>query len=155
MKSVEQYIEAYRSMVQSEVGDEQVLAVGVLGLPGSMKGTLVGAASPLAGWLMRRKGKKKAPVFTMNCLMAVTPTRLISYDFRPRGTKLRIKKQLAEWQRSQVRVELGDKGLQQQLMFRLADGSTFELDGRRSFGQYDKMNDPFYQALGATEVAAQ
>lgn len=154
MKSVEQYIEIYRSLVQEQVGDEQVLAVGVLGLPGSMKGTLVGAASPLAGWLMRRKGKKKAPGFTLNCVMAVTPTRLISYDFRPRGTKIRLKKKLAEWQRSQVRVEMGDKGLQQQLTFIMSDGSTVELEGRRSFGQYDKLNDPFYAALGATSVTA-
>lgn len=148
MKSVDEYMEVYREAAQQMVESEDVLAVGVLGLPGSMKGALVSQASPLAGFLVRRNGRKKAPGFPVNVVMAVTPTRLISFDFKPRGFKIRLTRRVATWRRSDVFVRLGDRGLQQQVFFHHADGTLIELEGRRSVGQYDRLNDAFFAELG-------
>ena len=154
MKSVEQYVEIYRSAVQEQLPEEQVIAVGMLTPPGTMKSVLVGQASPLIGMIMRRKGKKASGGFPMNVLMAVTPTRLVTFGYKPKGTKIKVKDRLTEWPRRHVRVELGKGGISQRLHFTFSDGQTIELDALRSVGQYDRMNDPFFASLGLVRAHA-
>jgi hypothetical protein len=154
MKSVEQYVEMYRSTVQAAVTEEQVLAVGIMTPPGTMKSVLVSQGSPLIGMIMRRKGKKASGGFPMNFLMAVTPTRLITFGYKPRGTKIKLEERLTEWPRRHVRVELGQSGMSQRMRFTFSDGQTIEADALRSLGQYDRMNDPFFASLGLVRTAA-
>ena len=155
MRSVEQYVEKYRATVQAHVPEEQVYAVGMLTPPGTMKSVLVAQASPLAGMIMRRKGRKASGGFPMNVLMAVTPTRLITFGYKPKGFKIKVKERLTEWPRQHVAVQYGERGISQRLIFRFSDGNSIELDALRSLGQYDRMNDPFFAALGlASPVAA-
>jgi len=148
MKSVQHYLEMYRSAAQNAVPDEAVLAVGLVTRPGATKGVLVGQVSPVVGMMMRHSGKKKSGGFPLNALMAVTATRLISFEYRPRASKVKILAKVAEWHRGAVWVEPGHTGIGNQIFFHLADGSTVELEGLRSIGQYDAMNNPFYAALG-------
>ena len=150
MKSVEQYNEMYRQSLQAAVPDEQVLCAGILCRPGSMTGTLVGAsASPLIGMIIRARGKKKAGGFPMNCVMAVTPTRLITFEYRPKGTRIKVKKKVVEWPRHMVRVAAGEeRRMSRQIFFAFPDGTSMELEAPRSFGRYDRFNDAFYHALG-------
>jgi hypothetical protein len=149
MKSVQQYTEMYRSAAQSAVPNEQVLCIGILSRPGAMKSALVGQASPLVGMIMRSKSKKKAGGFPLNVLMAVTPTRLISFEFKPRSNRVKIKRLVVEWPRPMVRVAAGEeRKLSRQMFFGFPDGTSMELEGGRGFGRYDAFNDPFYAALG-------
>jgi hypothetical protein len=139
----------YRAAAQQAVPDEQVLCFGLLTLPGAMKNIMVGQASPLIAMIMRKKAKNKAGGFPQNTLMAVTPTRLISFEYVPRGNKVKIKKKVVEWPRAAVRVAAGEKRkLSQQLFFAFPDGTSMELDAANGFGRYDGFNDPFYAALG-------
>ena len=150
MKSIEHYMELYRAAAQKAVPEEQVLCFGLLTLPGAMKNVVMGAArSPLIAMIMRKKAKKKAGGFPNNTLMAVTPTRLVSFEYVPRGNKVKIKKKVADWPRAAVRVAAGEKRkLSQQLFFAFPDGTSMELDASGGFGKYDGFNDPFYAALG-------
>jgi len=150
MRSAEQYQEMYRAAAQKVVPEEQVLCFGLLTLPGAMKNVMMGAAgSPLIAMIMRRKARKKAGGFPNNTLMAVTPTRLVSFEYVPRNTKIKIKKKVADWPRAAVRVAAGEKRkLSQQLFFAFPDGTSMELDAANGFGRYGGFNDPFYAALG-------
>src|SRR5687768_1575161 len=154
MRSVEEHVENYRSAIQAAIPEEQVIAVGMLAPPGTMKSVLVGQASPLIGMIMRRKGKKASGGFPMNVLMAVTPTRLITFGYRPKGTKIKVEERLTEWPRRHVRVEIGKGGISQRLHFTFSDGQSIELDALRSVGQYDRMNDPFFASLGLVRANA-
>jgi hypothetical protein len=148
MKSVETYVEMYRTAAQAAVPEEQVHAVGVVSRKGATKSMLIGQVSPLIGMIMRRRAKTKAQGLPLNMLMAVTPTRIIPFEYKPKGRSIRVGQRCAEWPRSMVYVELGASGVSRQLTFRFPDGGTIELEGARSVGQYDHMNDGFYAALG-------
>ncbi|MCU1391188.1 MAG: hypothetical protein JWL72_4526 [Ilumatobacteraceae bacterium] len=147
MKSVQHYIDMYRTTAQYAVPEEQVLAVGVLTRAGSMKSMAVSQLSPLAGMIMRHRQKKRANGFPLTVLMAVTPTRLISFHYKPRGTSVKIVRKVAEWPWHAVRVQAAQNG-SGRIMFQLVDGTSVELQNSRSLGQYAHLNDPFYAALG-------
>ena len=149
MRPVEEYVEMYRSAAQAAVPEEQVYAVGVLSRRGATKNVLIGSVSPLLGLIMRRRAKTKAQGLPANVLIAVTPTRLIPFAYTPRGTRIKLGARCAEWPRSLVRIEAGTDGsLTRQLTFHFPDGGTIELEGLRGMGQYQRMNDAFYAALG-------
>ncbi|MCU1400824.1 MAG: hypothetical protein JWN62_3933 [Acidimicrobiales bacterium] len=147
MKSVQHYIDMYRTSAQLAAPEEQVIAVGVLTRAGSMKSMAVSQLSPLAGMIMRHRQKKRSNGFPLNVLMAVTPTRLISFHYKPRGSSVKIVRKVAEWPWHAVRVQAAQNG-SGRIMFQLIDGTSVELQSSRSLGQYAHLNDPFYAALG-------
>ena len=151
MKSVEEYIETYRAALQAAIPDEQVWGVGLLSTVGATKSAMTGFVSPLAGMIMRRKGKNKAPGFPMNVAVAITPSRIISYAYRPSYTQIKLKQRVAEWPRHAVQVQIVPpakaRGLDHAL-FQFPDGSSVELEITRSFGKYVGLNSTFYGALG-------
>jgi hypothetical protein len=149
MKSVQTYIAMYHTTAQAAIPEEQVYAVGVLGRPGSMKSLVVGQLSPLVAMIMRHRQKRRAQGFPLSVMMAVTPTRLISFQYRPRGSSsVKIVRKVAEWPWQAVRIETGSTQNSRQLFFHLADGTTVELESLRSLGQYAQINDPFYASIG-------
>ena len=149
VRSAQQYMEMYRAAVQAAVPDEQVIAVGIVARPGNTKSMLFSQLSPAVGMIMRSGAKKRAGGFPHSALMAVTPTRLVSFEHRPKGRSVKLRRKVAEWHRGAVYVQPGQAGtMGNQLYFHLADGTTIELEGVRSFGQYDHMNDAFYASLG-------
>jgi len=151
MKSVEEYIESYRVALQQAIPEEQVWGVGLLATVGATKSAMTGFISPLAGMIMRRSGKRKAPGFPMNVAVAVTPTRIISYSYRPSYSKIKLKKRIAEWPRHATQVQIvppaKPRGLDH-ASFRFPDGTSVELEIARSLGKYTALNNSFYGALG-------
>lgn len=155
MKSVEEYIERYRATLQEAIPEEPVWGLGLVSLAGSMKSVFAGLASPLAGVLMRRKGRSKAPGFPMNSVIGVTPTRFIAFEYRPRGTGIKLKKRIVEWPRQQVHVQIvpaSSRGLHH-VVFTLPDATTYEFELASSFGQYANINNSFYTAIGVSSPA--
>jgi len=151
MRSVEDYIESYRAALQEAIPEEPVWGLGLLSTVGATKSAMTGFISPLAGMIMRRKGKAKAPGFPTNVVMAVTPSRIIAFGYRPSYTKIKLKKRVAEWPRQSVQAQIVPpakaRGLDHAL-FRFPDGSAVELEIARSFAKYSGINDSFYHALG-------
>ena len=150
MKTLEQYLTTYHQAVQAAVPDEQVLAFGILSLVGSTKSAFIGVVSTLAGVLQRRKGRKLAPGFPTNVIVAVTPTRLLAFGYRPSGRSLKMKRIVMACLRRDVRVELiataSERGLHH-VRFWLPDGSAPELELLRGLGRYEDVNQPFVRAL--------
>lgn len=72
-----------------------------------------------------------------------------SEQSQPRRGGITVGHRCAEWPRSMVRIEMGAAGsLGRQLTFHFPDGGTIEMEGLRGMGQYERMNDAFYAALG-------
>ncbi len=152
MKSVEEYVERYRATLQEAIPDEPVWGVGLVSTVGATRGALTGAlASPLVGLFIRRKGAAKAKGFPTNTAIAVTPTRFVAYEYRPRGTSIKLKRLVVEWRRDQVRLDIvpppSSRGMHH-VLFTLPDGATFELELAKSIGQYSRLNDSFFAAVG-------
>jgi len=149
MKSVDEYAQQYREIVQAEVSDEPVAAVGVLCRPNG----LISAVAP-GGVIMRMIGKKKSGGLPMNVLVGVTPTRVLFYDFRPRMTSIKLKKLVRTLPRQGLQVTVSAGNLATRLTFATPDGESFELDSNKSVGQYDRINHGLIEALGATPAVA-
>lgn len=150
MTSLEQYLTNYRQAAQAAIPDEPVLAIGVLSIVGSTKSVVTGMVSPLWGLLQRNKGRKLAPGFPNNVLIAVTTARLIAFAYRPTRSSVKLKRQVMEVLRRDVRVELvpaaSSRGLRH-LRFHLRDGSAPELEIPAGLGRSATMNDPFLAHL--------
>ena len=87
----------------------------------------------------------------MNVAMAITPSRIIGYAYKPRSSGIKLKKRIAEWPRHSVHVQIAApqkaRGFPH-VIFGFPDGSRIELEIPQSFGQYSRMNNSFYVALG-------
>ena len=144
--------------IQAEV-PEPVLALGVLQPAGSWGamglGHLSGAASMIrqheanknAGPLSGRRGIKA----NRTTFMALTADKLYAFDTKPsmRTRQNEIVGKLAEWNRSDVRVELKPGRMSTKVVFDHADGSHSELEATTVTGY----NDPFLAELGSMAAA--
>jgi hypothetical protein len=154
--NMDKYIQKYTASIQAAIPDEQLWGFAMLSTVGATKSAFVGLVSPLAGVLMRRKGRGQAAGFPMNVIAAVTPTRILVHGYRPKGTSIKVGKRVAEWHRSQVQVQVfppAGKGLEH-VVFAFADGSRVELEMPGSFGPYTDLNQSFYPALGLAPARA-
>lgn len=124
--------------------DESVEEVGFF-QPKGMTGAagLTMGVSGLAGSLMRRKAKKDAglPEFL---LVALTPSNVHVFGYKPRGTSWKIKEEAARWPRAGLRVERGEGTMTKQLTMTLEDGQTVSLESIKMWGSF---NDPIIEAL--------
>lgn len=150
MKSVEEYADEYRSIVQEHVLGQEVLAVGVLSRPGSLGSALLSMVSPLAAILKNKKGKSASAGLPQNVIAAVTPTRVMFFDFRPKMASIKVKDRVLDIARHGLTVTVEEHNLAARLTFHLAEGSSFELDSNRSVGQYQRLNADLLHHLGAT-----
>jgi hypothetical protein len=149
MTSVDHYAERYRQTVQEALPGEQVLAVGILSRPGSMGAAITAQVSDVGFAIGNLFGKRKAPGLPVNVAVAVTPTRLVAFGFTPKMTSIKLKGQVAAWDRRGLSVEVRPGSLATRLILRFADGTVVELDSNRNIGQYQALNDRFLAALGA------
>ncbi len=149
MRSAADYAERYRQLAQEHVRDEQVLAVGILSRPGSLGSAMVGKLSPLAAILRGRAGKRASGDLPNNVLAAATPTRVVFFGFRPKGTSLRITDRVREVSRHGMSVTVSSGALARRLTFVLP-GEQFELDCNRNIGEFNKLNDGLLATLGVT-----
>ena len=153
MRSVESYAAAYRDTVQKEVRDEQVLAVAVLSRPGSLANTFTFKLSGAAGLFKDRQAKSASGDLPLNVVAAVTATRVLFFDFRPKMSSIVLKGLVRTIPRAGLTVTHGAGTLADRLTFSLGDGSSFELDSNRSMGQYSRLNDGFLAEVGVLRPA--
>ncbi len=154
MKSVDEYVAAYRDTVQREVPDEPVLAVGVLSRPGSMANTLLLQVSGLAALLKNRSGKQASGDLPQNVVAAVTPTRVLFFAFKPKMSSIALKGLVHSVPRHGLHVGVDTATMATRLTFRLHDGSTFQLDSNRNIGQYQRLNEGLLAELGAVAAVS-
>jgi hypothetical protein len=150
LRSVDEYITRYRVAAQAAVPDEQVLAVGILTRTGGLSGAL--AAQVSGAWYLasKRRGARDAPGLPQNVAVAVTPTRLVVFEFRPSGTSIRLKRHVADWPRPGLTVTSEDTTLAERLTFTFADGEVVRLDSNKSIGQYRQINAQFLREIGCS-----
>ena len=82
----------------------EVLAVGTFSRSGSMGDMGLGQISPLAASIKRRMDKGKSDNLPQNFVVAVTERQVYVFDFKPRGTSIKVKEPLRVWDRDQVRI---------------------------------------------------
>lgn len=87
--------------------DEPLRAAMIVSAAGSM-GAAVSSALGAAGLGFRRGPKLPNPA-----LIAVGPTTVYAFKYKPRGFKVKLKKgsEVARWPRAHVRLEVGEKGM--------------------------------------------
>lgn len=149
MRTVDDYAAAYRETVQRAVADEQVLAAGVLSRPGSLGNALLVQVSGLAGLLGNRSGKQASNDLPQNVVVAVTPTRVLFFDFKPKMTSIALKRLVRTIPRAGLQVLTAGGSTATRVTFAQADGSSFELDSNRNIGKYQRLNDTLLAHLGA------
>ncbi len=149
MKSVEEYAAAYREIVQREVPNEQVLAVGVLSRPGSLGTAMLSQVSALGALVRNKSGKSASADLPQNVVAAATPTRVLFFAFKPKMMSIKLKGLVRELPRAGMTIALDAPGATAtRVTFHCGDGSAFQLDSNRSIGQYNKMNDGLLAELG-------
>jgi hypothetical protein len=131
--SIERYLDMCKSAAQSVTPGQPVRAVGIL------------------GWSGRRA--RGARGFPPTVMMALTPTRLMSFEYRPRPNRIKILRKVADWPRSVVDVEVEPTGNGELLRFRLIDGTNVELQRPNPRDEHERMNASFYAALGICRSA--
>ena len=119
----------YRSSVQPHI-DEEVLAVGPFrptgaGTKMAISKLQVGALAYGAANLM---AKKKAGGLSGQLVLAVTPTKLYAFKYKPGRSGIKIKEEAAAWDRTGLKV--GTERLQTttRLTLEFPDGEKIVLD---------------------------
>jgi len=106
-RKVEKYQRQWCETVQPKVS-EPVLAVGIFnrrGAWGAVGLQYVSQAATLWQW---GRTKRRAPGLPDKFLIAVTPTKVHAFGFRPAGTKVKVKDEYAVWDRATLSVSEGE-----------------------------------------------
>ena len=102
--------------------DDQIIAAMTCSHAGSMSS---GLASKFLGGI--GAGAKTSdlpnPVF-----IAVGSDLVYAFDFKPRGFKFKIKKEVARWPRDEVSVEIKKSGMMKTFVMRTASGESYSLE---------------------------
>ncbi len=148
-------IDAYRTRYHEAVQaacDQPVEAIAVLTRPGAIGNVLTSQFSGLLYLLKERSAKKKGGGLPRNVIAALTPTSVELFDYRPRGTGIKLRAKVATWARAGLRIEADTPGpMSQRLHVTLPDGTTLDVDSARGMGS-SEMNGPFLRALGVALV---
>lgn len=145
----------FRDIAQEHIS-EPVIAAGILAPAGSMAGFGLGKISPLAGMAKNRHANRRAGglghdgVFKLRqALIAVTADKIYGFNSKPKGRKgWQIVDQVAEWDRSDVRVSFDDKRITRTVTLEIiSTGALHELEMVQMAGA---LNDPLFAALAAT-----
>ena len=144
----EKYRAKYLAAVQPHV-DGEARAVGMFSRPGSMGAALLSQASGLAGTLALRSGRRKSGGLPMNVIVAITDASVYVFDYKPKGTGIKIKDTVAVWDRGSVRVASSEAGtLADRLVVHLGEGEAIELDSNKMPGFKSEFNEPLIRMLG-------
>ena len=139
----------YADSLQPHV-PEPILAVGLLSRVGAMGRTLLWKASPLAAMAHSQLAKKKASGLPTNVVVAVTATRVHLFDFRPKGSSIKVKGEPTVWDRAGFQGWIDAPGtLSTRVRLQFADGTTVELDANRAMPGYADFNTPMLDLLTA------
>ncbi|MEL7207984.1 MAG: hypothetical protein AAGK32_07075 [Actinomycetota bacterium] len=143
--------EKYRAKLTEQLAPHvpgEVRAVGMFTRPGSYGMAAAMQVSGLAGSLMGRSGAKKAGGLPLNVLVAVSDDTVHVFDYKPKGTKVKVKDEVATWARSDLRVERAKEGaVASRIVFHLPGDETIELDAPKLMGSSSDFNAPLVELL--------
>jgi len=127
-KSPEQQIAMMVDGAQPQC-DEPLESAMICSHAGTMAAGLIGAISGLGRGA--RTSELPNPV-----LIAVGPTTIYAFKYRPKGFKVKLKKgaEAARWPRNQVRVETGDTGVISQFALIIDESDTYALEVTTAMG---------------------
>jgi hypothetical protein len=100
--------------------DEPVIAAMTCSHAGSMS---AGLRASLLGGAIRRTSDLPNPVF-----LAVSPQTVRAFDYRPRGFKFKIKKEVARWPRADLTVAVEKTARMAYFTITTAAGDTYPLE---------------------------
>jgi hypothetical protein len=113
-----------------------------------MGAAVLSQASGLAATLALRSGRKKAGGLPMNVIVAATDDAVYVFDYKPKGTGIKIKDTVAVWDRGSVRVTPSAEGtLADRLVVHLGEGHAIELDANKMPGFRSEFNEPLIRML--------
>lgn len=101
-----EYRRQYKDAVQPRL-DEEVLAVGPFQRTGQYFLTipLIGQLGLVFYLIYQARNKQRAGSLPMNFLLAVTPTKVHAFKYRPGGYgSIKLKHEVAVWRRADIRV---------------------------------------------------
>lgn len=92
------------------------------------------------------QAKKRSGGMPKNVLLAVTDTKLIAFEYKPRGTKFKVKDAVAAWDRDSIQIGAEKKKITYLIVITDEDGNRSELEiGSMGSGEMVPM---FFESLG-------
>lgn len=153
MNRVDKY-EQYRDnqmMAVAPFVQGPVLAVGTFSRSGSMGAMGLGQVSPLAASIKRRVDKGKTDGLPQNFVVAVTDQQVYVFDFKPRGSTIKVKEALRVWDRDQVRVHrtpVKVGAMSNTYQVDLAGQGSIQIESGKLPGSTTEYNTPVLDLLG-------
>ncbi len=127
-KKKEQWRQKFKEAVQTKV-DEQVLGAGPFYRAGSWAGAGLAQISGAGALGASLFGKKKAAGLPQNFIIAVTPTKVYAFGYKPRSSKVKVKDELAVWDRANLKVTTEEKTMSTRVVFESpGEGEKVECD---------------------------
>lgn len=129
----------------------QVLAVGTFSRSGSMGAMGLGQISPLAASIKRRMDKGKSDNLPQNFVVAVTDQQVYVFDYKPRGTSIKVKDPLRVWDRDQVRIHRAPVkvgAMSNTYQVDLAGQGSIQIESGKMPGSTTEYNTPVLDLLG-------
>jgi hypothetical protein len=147
--------EAYRERWMMEVAPHvqgELLAVGVFSRAGTMGSFGLGKVSPLAGMIKRGMEKGKTDNLPQSFVVAVTADRVYVFDYKPRGTGIKVKDPLRVWDRDQIHVHrtpIKVGAMSNTYQVELAGQAAISIESGKMPGSTTEYNAPVLDLLAA------
>jgi hypothetical protein len=143
------YVERHQPLVEEKV-DEPVLGWSIFYRTGGWGALAANHVSPLAASAIKLVGKKRAGGLPPHFLLVVTPSKIRAFAFKQKRSDLRVRDEVAVWDRQSIRVSCRETALTMRLTIEQpADGETVVYDTGKA-----AITDRFLDALGAEAEAA-
>jgi hypothetical protein len=124
--------------------DEKILAAMTCSHAGSMSSAFISKFTGGAGGIMHTSNLPN-PVF-----IAVGDQTIYAFDYAPRGFKFKIKKEVARWPRSEVKVEVEKTRMMTNFVINTDAGESYALEIPTMMGG-QALADMFLEALGVPQ----
>jgi hypothetical protein len=143
------YVERNQPFVEEKL-DEPVLAWSLFYRTGEWGAMATHYVTPLAATAIRLVGKKRAGGLPQRFLLVVTPSKIHAFAFKQKRSDLRVRDELAAWDRESIRVSFRETALTMRLTLEApADGESVVCDTGKA-----AITDHFLRTLGAQAGAS-
>ena len=143
------YVARNQPLVEEKV-DEPVLAWSLFYRTGGWGALAANHVSPLAASAISLVGKKRAGGLPERFLLVVTPSKIRAFAFKQKRSDLRVRDELAVWDRESIRVSCAETALTMRLTIEApTDGETVVCDTGKA-----AITDSFLRTLDAQVQAA-
>ena len=141
--------QAYLNEVQPHV-DEPIVVLGALSRSGGYTRLGVGKISPIASIAMGSKAKKASGNLPNNVVAAVTATKVHLFDYAQKRSSIKVKGEVATWDRDSIRVTTEDKSTAVRVHVEFPEeGSAIDLEAVKGMGFNDELIGMLKQAAAS------